>query len=124
MTPTTRAAAILTHARGLVAKGWCQDAPARLQDGTATLAEDPAAAKFCILGALDRAWEAVDHLEDREAIRLATKSIHDALGSHTISDISAWNDKRRRRKRDVLAAFDQAITRTESQPPSALAPGE
>lgn len=110
---------ILTTARALIAKGWCKDSQARDADGLEVLPNDPSAKKFCVLGALDRCC--VNNAEGLGSFRAAQELIREQIGTRSITE---WNDNPRRRKREVLAVFDEAITRARSAPLSDPVPGE
>lgn len=106
---TNSAAEILVNARRLLAKrgGWTQRTEARLSSGEPTLSEDPDATSFCLLGAVYRFMSDTPHAEANRA----WGAIKDATGARDSYGIVNWNDRPKRRKREVLAVIDEAIAK-------------
>ena len=93
------AAEVLACAKRLIAKGWCQHRYAVNSKGREVDPQDESAAKFCMLGALE-------HCEP-----WGTNLFSAARGSlHQVTDGPArFNDEPGRKKKDVLAKYDEAI---------------
>ncbi len=115
---------VLRRAADLVDKGWTQGTAARLADGTRTLFDDPDAASFCIIGAVNAVVAkgegfsdgyflyslAVlrDFLKNRGEIDLAEE---EDLGAW--SDLGGWNDNPFRKKREVVDLLLEAARAEE-----------
>jgi hypothetical protein len=96
----------LERARDLVAKGWCQGAEARAEDGTPVDPEDPRAARRSLLGALRAATAQANNRHVLEQVGTSTLALAVAGRPEELRD---WNDDPRRCHDDVLAAYDAAI---------------
>lgn len=100
---------VLKKARKLIeTKGWTQVVEARDEDGNAIDYRDERAICFCALGAL---WRAADGFESDLAVD-ARATLASCVHTDHIID---WNDRKRRTKEDVLAAFDRAIKKAEKE---------
>ena len=88
----------LRQARALVAQGWTQGIMARDSNGRYVDPEDPRAAAWCLLGAVERA--AGGNME------LYTLIVLYYLG---ITSPGEWNDSYGRTQADVLGALDWAV---------------
>ena len=87
---------ILTAARALVARGWCQNASARDTNDCDVHYLSPSAVRFCMSGAL--------------AVATANNFEFDKAKNYIgVGFIPYWNDAPERTQADVLAAFDAAV---------------
>jgi hypothetical protein len=96
----TEVADILDAAADLISpkKAWGQGAFARTADGIPCNSLNPAAAQYCMLGAIARAAH--------DAHSKKTVEARGALEDHVgISDIPLWQDRVRRTKTQVIAAL-------------------
>lgn len=102
---------ILTAARDLVARGWCQGTMARTRHGCPTAWTLPDAASFCSVGAVQAAAGASEGESVYEAFEFFADVIDRAR-------IPKWNDAPGRTQAEVVAAFDRAIelAKAEVQP--------
>ncbi|HEY3051261.1 MAG TPA: hypothetical protein VGJ40_05990 [Gaiellaceae bacterium] len=109
---------MLTEARGLLLKGWCQDAYARDERGRIVLPWSDQAASWSLLGAMLATWQRHDeqlnvdfaaHSAEASAVGDATSALIAATGSPSLED---WNDAFDRRRADVIAAVDEALELT------------
>ena len=94
--------AILRHARGLVAAGWCQ------HHGKILKPTGPAL--FCATGAIIEAVERADDLgglEPYEAVDIAQLAL--SRRASLSYPIAVWNDAPGRTQAEVVAAFDRAL---------------
>jgi len=92
---------VLTRAREILWKGWCQGPYAETRKGVAVEVDHPDAVRFCSYGALDRvAWEEGTSVSD------ATDALIRVINT---PQVAGWNDAPNRKKREVIAAFDRAI---------------
>lgn len=103
---------ILVKARKIIAEpqAWAKEAQAYTDDGEPVDFNDPAACRYCAAAAIavvastvQERWEAYDALA-------AT------LGFKQSRRIVAWNNAKRRKHTDVLAAFDEAIAAQGRKP--------
>jgi hypothetical protein len=116
------AAAMITEARGLVVRGWCQGTHARDRRGLEVPAWSSEARSWSLLGALLASWQhheadtrdsdVVAHLADAEALGGATKVLGEAVGA---ASLEQWNDEPQRTQADVLEAFDRALRILEAR---------
>ena len=116
---------ILEHARALVDEGWTQGAYARDEIGSALFHDDPAACKWCAIGAvyaaskctfdpiMDAPCEKTKSLE--EALYKLTSSIPPIAGLKTVYEISDYNDHPETTKKDILKLYNEAIRRCEDE---------
>jgi hypothetical protein len=109
------AAAMLMEARGLLLRGWCQDAQARNERGSIVPPWSDEAASWSLLGAVLATWEWHDepldvdfvaHSAEASTLGDATRALVAATGSQSLED---WNDAFERRRGDVIAAVDEAL---------------
>lgn len=102
-------AQLLREAKELIAdpKRWAQGAFARDSGGAVVAALDPAAVRWCAIGAL----VAVDRSDGRNQCFAA----HNALAGHLhgCSGLQTFNDSHEHA--EVLALFDRAIAGTEQE---------
>lgn len=112
------AAAMLTEARGLLVRGWCQDAQARDRRGSIVLPWSNDASSWSLLGAVLASWQRHDeqldddfvaHSVEASALGDATRALVTAIGSPSLED---WNDAFERRRGHVIAAVDDALELT------------
>lgn len=98
------ARACLSGARALIAaKGWTQGTMAKKADGQSVSTDHPAAACFCILGAM----EASGHFACfAQAVRFLRWAIND-------KDVVSWNDAPGRTREEIITALDGAIALAE-----------
>ena len=98
MKKATNVLQVLKAARKLIAAGWTRNTYARRKDGTPCNERSPVAARFCAMGAIDRAaGDAIlAHLQARNVLR-------EFMGDNVV----AFNDTSTKAR--VLAAFDKAI---------------
>lgn len=104
--PQVTKASLLTQARALLEKGWCQGEYAKDADGYPVHADNLEASSWCINGALI-------------GIRVSSPHVIFEL-EYLLSDkvgigIICWNDKRYRTQVEVLALMDKAIASPEAQ---------
>jgi hypothetical protein len=120
---------LLTQARAVIERGWCQGSFARDAQGQPIKATDPLAETFCIRGATrviapnddDVRARAHRHLEDViialtdgdcDSIKGENQKLRVAfnLGQLKLTDILAsYNDDTSRTQAEILAVFDAAI---------------
>lgn len=102
---------LLTKARALIIKGWCQGTDAQDKDGTEVDFDSHTAVKFCAMGAMVR----VTRIKGRPfptAEKLKTKMlvfVEEAIGIVEVEDLSSWNDDDNRKKPQVVAGFAKAV---------------
>ena len=116
------AAAMVTEARGLVARGWCQGTHARDRRGINVAAWSSEARSWSLLGALLATWhrheadaldaDIVAHLAEAEALGGATQVLGEAVGT---ASLEQWNDHPQRTAADVLKALDRALRLLEER---------
>jgi hypothetical protein len=107
---------LLVHARQLVENGWTQHADARTADGQVVDPWNPAAVCWSLLGALVAALEAQTDDDDQFAIgqlAVACVSLAQVLDRDSLT---TWNDDPSRTRESVLAALDDATSRTGGGP--------
>ena len=99
---------LLTEAQGLVRQGWCQGTCARDVEGRPVLPWDEHAVSWSAMGALMRARHTHEAGGERavEGFHGAARVLDDVLDMGPQS----WNDQPVRTSRDVVSAFDAAIT--------------
>ena len=109
------AAAMVSEARRLVKRGWCQGAHARDRAGAEVPSWSEEARAWSLLGALLTSWhrqdaqddaDVVAHLADAHALGEATEVLGQVVGT---AALDRWNDSPKRTKKDVLAAMDGAL---------------
>jgi hypothetical protein len=109
------AAAMVSEARRLVNKGWCQGAHARDDTGTEVPSWSEEARSWSLLGALLASWhlqdsqddaDVVAHLADAHALGEATEVLGEVVGT---AALDRWNDADKRTRKDVVAAMDRAL---------------
>lgn len=88
-------------------QGWIQGSYCDAKSGDPL---DPAARCFCMMGALRRALNVsiefeADELEEDHPYRLAFDALQEAVGACAMS---IWQDAKKRRKWEVVAAFVRA----------------
>jgi hypothetical protein len=108
---TTEEIQILRQARELIVKGWTQEALARTRDGRSVSMDSPLAARFCLIGAIQRAnFDSApyggklmyDHCVDYvRRIIFATTS--------QVTSCVIFNDEIAKSKQDVIKLLDRAI---------------
>lgn len=96
---------LLALGRSFVEAGWCQMAPASDRDDLPLQPEASGAARFCALGAIDRAR--YELRVRREVMEAALDLLYHAL-PRAWGNVASYNDHPARRKRDVLRLFDKA----------------
>lgn len=92
---------VLIAARALIAKGWCRGTAAKDKANRPVPVGDPAACKFCSVGAL---WRVSPH-ELYGVFDTTTKLLSSLTPDQ---NIAGFNDSKRN-KRDVLRIFDKVI---------------
>lgn len=99
---------LLTKARAVIERGWCQGAFARDAQGQPVAPTDPLAETFCIRGAT-RVIEPTN-----DDLRLVAHSyLEDVIKARTYrvySSLASYNDYPSRTQAEVLAVFDAAIS--------------
>jgi hypothetical protein len=85
---------------------WTQGAAARTADGEMTFAADPAAACFCMWGAIARVSDDYEAIDCRP-IRMITQPLGCAA---TPGNLGRYNDKLGRTQAEVVAALRSAAT--------------
>ena len=112
------AAAMLSQARDLLLKGWCQGVQARDGSGGEVPAWSSEAASWSLLGAVLASWNAaardisvVGHSLDARALGDATEALGQATGT---AALDGWNDAAGRTPAEVIAAVDRALELLES----------
>lgn len=93
----------LIAARALIKQGWCKGRYSKTTAAGQT--------QYCVLGALHAATGNLDRLykPTPARVRTAINWLVDHLGKQPGVGIDDWNDEPRRKKAEVLAAFDRAI---------------
>jgi hypothetical protein len=94
---------MLQRAAQLVARGWCQTALARDEDGRQVEPWSGSARSWSPVGALIRAW-----YESRPAELDAFSLAYAGLALATGGRVEEWNSARWRTKRHALSAFARA----------------
>ena len=94
-------AELLTEARALIAKGWCQGASARDVHGIPADFWGQKAVTFCMSGALCRMENFIF-----DAHRTSRNILYSVI---EVNNLATWNDREGRTQEEVLAAFDKAI---------------
>src|SRR2546423_727814 len=119
MAPTA-ATIILTDARDLVARCWCQTDDARDAGGQKVQPDSPAACCWSLLGAIVASAGGAERLQsDRRTladVAKASLAVGLATGDESLRD---WNDAPGRTAAEVVAAFDDAVALLERFRPSA-----
>lgn len=129
---------VLTRAREIVAKGWCQDYMVLTAEGDYTSKDlfkhEPGKDSFCMLGAcryamydcapqdvkdaiIEGPGERITYESDFEdaeelitrALWTAVRQLHDDYADRKYRAIPAYNDYTYRTREEVLAVFDKAI---------------
>ena len=109
------AAAMVSEARRLVKRGWCQGAHARDSAGLEVSSWSEEARSWSLLGALLKSWhhqdsqadaDVVAHLADAHALGEATEVLGEVVGT---ASLERWNDAAKRTQKDVVAAMDGAL---------------
>ena len=109
------AAAMVSEARRLVKRGWCQGAHARDGAGLEVPSWSEEARSWSLLGALLSSWHHQDsqdaadisaHLVDAHALGEATEVLGEVVGT---AALDRWNDSATRTQNDVVAAMDGAL---------------
>ena len=115
-------AAILRNAYDLVARGWCQGDFAQNADGEEVGAEDPAACRWCLLGAIDAGAPDGDGLGIWTGDRNPSAHVSAALAELYANDpswafqcsVALWNDAPGRTQGQVLQVLKLAQQRAEA----------
>jgi hypothetical protein len=109
------AAAMMSEARRLVRRGWCQGAHARDRDGLEVPSWSEEARSWSLLGALLSSWhrqdsqgdtDVVAQLAEAHALGEATEVLGEVVGT---AALDRWNDSAQRTKKDVVAVMDVAL---------------
>ena len=109
------AAAMVSEARRLVKRGWCQGAHARDKAGREVPSWSEEARSWSLLGALLSSWhrqdsqaapDVVAHLADAHALGEATEVVGQVVGT---AALDRWNDHAERTRKEVVAALDGAL---------------
>ena len=120
MAPTA-ASIILTDARDLVARGWCQTDDARDARGATVPPGSPDACCWSLLGAIVASSGGPERLRsDRRTladVAKASLAVGLATGEESLRD---WNDAPGRTSAEVIAAFDEALALLERFLPTAF----
>jgi hypothetical protein len=111
------ARALLIRARALIERPecWLHEPGAQDRFGVCVWPRDPAACRWDILGALERAWEAdTDGLPYDEPVYIVAKGVLTEMfrehpGPDWKTPLAAYNDHPSTTHADVLALFDRAI---------------
>ena len=82
-----------------VRRGWCQGAMAEIVDGYRVSEDDERAVKWCILGAV---WKAFD--DDSIALRY-TDELHKYIGKDVL--LGNWNDELGRTQKEVVSLLEK-----------------
>lgn len=103
---------ILRDARNLIRKGWTQNVLARTASGYPIGPNKPPAAKFCALGACERAAHDIGDVKGFERAMIAAR-LKAALpaGFYWPTD---FNDNHARTQREVVDWFTRAIVDTKA----------
>lgn len=107
---------LLILARAFVEAGWSRNRMAKNANSTRSLSErDPAAVRFCALGAINRAeyefGEAYCRSERRVALMVLRQVLCEEAPESLGGDLTLFNDHPYRGKAEVLALFDAACER-------------
>lgn len=90
----------LQEARKLIERGWCQNAFAKDKYGEPVAVRSKSACAWCAAGAIAYVCQSSHRQNCFVLFSSATKSW---------KGVDAWNDMRRRTKKQILATFDKAI---------------
>ena len=116
-------AKFLQEVRGVIDKGWTQNALARDSHGKAVSATSRKAERYCLLGAITKVevggwrrrmfglprWD-----EEKAARRLLMDALRDTSGTYGI-DYIVYNDRPSTTKYDVLKLLDAAIDKAKAE---------
>jgi hypothetical protein len=120
MAPTA-ASIILTDARALVARGWCQSGDARDAGGRTVAPGSADACCWSLLGAIVASSGGPERLRsDRRTladVAKASLAIGLATGEESLRD---WNDAPGRTAEEVVTAFDDALALLDRFLPTSL----
>lgn len=94
----------LQDGRGYVARGWCQGMTAQNANATPVWVDDTKAVGWSARGAL---WRGCARPEDWNAYSSALSTLEQIMGA----PIDYYNDDTTRTQADILAAYDQAISK-------------
>lgn len=93
--------------------GWAKNRPAKSKDShRSLLPTDPRAARFCIIGAVDRAqFELSGPLGQYETMNLSLRLLDAVAHTQKGRPLTSFNDDWKTSKKQVLALFDAACER-------------
>lgn len=104
---TEKVTKILTAARGIIKKGWCQDYLALDARGRPVEATSKKAKKFCAYGAVAMATSLLADEQDRERLELLAITHLERINQ--VDHIPTWNDRWWMFRWVILRGFDKAI---------------
>lgn len=99
---------ILTKARALIRKGWCQDAYAKTKSGEPCGELEPEASRFCARGAVYRSIP-VGRSDYRILAAEVFGELDEALPNGKGGSLVRFNDTRGRKRSEVVSVFTRAI---------------
>ena len=105
------AAELLKCAKNIAKRGWCQGAYARTKGGRETTVDSKSAAKFCMIGSLERCSGGLSGPRYKAAYRLLSRVCPSGA-------IATFNDAPGRKKQEVLVKYDEAIKLAKSKTPA------
>ncbi len=97
---------VLEKARALVRKGWTQGAYVRGKSGRSLEVMSRSATCFCARGAVFRVCGGLDAYPANDALALLDEAVG---GKRYMGTSLSFNDKKGRKKAEVIAAFGRAI---------------
>ena len=100
----------LRAARAFVERGWCQNAFARQENGDPAVPRSKKACQWCVMGALIAAMPG----KPPAGLMVSCDALFRKAARTSLS-IHKWQDKKGRKKEQVLRVFDKAIILAETQ---------
>lgn len=92
-------------AKQLRDKGWTQGARARGKHHSVCSPDNPLAASFCAIGAIDSITGVRNSVRELAFHRLSQAIDADAPGGYFVGSIASWNDMKTRTEAQVIAMF-------------------
>lgn len=100
----------LIAARKLVEANWCKGASAKDKSGRPVIASNPAAASFCLIGAIEKVTSPYEVDGTRDVSHVVEEVLRDRLRTEIGTGLIApFNDHPKTTKDDVLALLDRTI---------------
>ena len=107
---------ILVKVRGLIERGWTQNASARNANGDRVAPTSRHACKWCATGALYAIYETIPNWRDDPKTDETSDLVRAALPKRSNDfhkTIIGFNDADNTTQADILAVFDEAIARCD-----------